>query len=154
MTLPVILTRRDDPCRSHACSACCHDIEMILTEEDVARLRRMRPGVDFYEEADDGFLQLRTRDGPPARGAKAAPGASPRPCVFLSDEGACTVHDDRPEGCRLYPATWDGAAAGLDDLYCPHTDDFLLTSQVAAATRRLAMRLERERRERLASRSG
>lgn len=150
--LPVLpsVPARGNPCLDNACSACCHEIEMLLTEDDLARLVALRPGEDFWFRADDGFLQLRTRDGP-----SAMPGAG-RPCWFLSPEGRCTVHDWRPEGCRLYPAAWDEGlrAAALDEDYCPHTDGFLLPRATEDAVRRLADRLEAERRARLARPDG
>ncbi len=141
-SLPLARGRDAPPCETEPCSQCCHDIEMLLTEADLKRLRAVRPSDDFWEEADDGYLQLLTRDGPPARGS---PGG--RPCIFLGSDGRCTVWADRPEGCRLYPAVWDDGlrAAVLDADYCPHTDGFDLPPAMNDATRRLAARLERER---------
>lgn len=147
------------PCLTRRCSACCHDIEMLLTDADLARLGATRPGEDFWFLADDGYLQLRTRAGPPAAGWQGGPllpvpaGARPRPCVFLDDAGRCSVHDVRPEGCRLYPAVWDDALRGaeLDADYCPHTDGFTLDAAATDAVRRLAATLERERRARAGS---
>lgn len=146
MSLPAIPVKGANPCVANGCSRCCHDIEMILTEADVTRLRAARPGVDFFFRAEDGYLQLRTRNGPPARGGEG------RPCVFLAADGRCGVHDIRPEGCRLYPAVWadDLRDAELDDIYCPHTDGFLLDSPTRQAARALALRLEAERVARLA----
>lgn len=142
--LPSLPTRGGNPCLENGCSACCHDIEMLLTEEDLARLRALRPGEDFWTEADDGYVQLRTRDGPAAAGGEGAP------CWFLGDDGRCTVHEDRPVGCRLYPAVWDEGLreAVLDADYCPHTDGFRLPRAFHDATRRLAERLANERRAR------
>lgn len=148
MALPSIpVVGPTDPCTLHGCSACCHDVEMILTEADLERLRAARPDEDFWFEADDGHLQLRTRDAPPAAGSHAAPGASPRPCWFLDAAGRCTVWEDRPEGCRLYPAFYDETLreVALDDDYCPHTDGFRLPRATADAVVRLARRLESER---------
>lgn len=148
---------RGNPCFEHQCSACCHDIEMLLTDADLERITAARPGLDFWFRADDGYLQLRTRDGPPATGAwggdgrgPAPGGESPRPCIFLDPSGACGIHAVRPEGCRLYPAVWDDALRGaeLDADYCPHTDGFLLPRATEDAVRRLAERLEAERAQR------
>jgi len=130
-----------DPCSRHGCSACCHDIEMILTDADLARLRAARPDEDFWFLADDEYLQLRTRDGPPAAGGEG------RPCWFLEPTGRCGVWADRPEGCRLYPAFYDETIreAALDLDYCPHTEDFRLPRAVHDAVRRLGQRLQAER---------
>ena len=137
------------PCLERGCSACCHDVEMLLTEADVRRITAMRHGLDFWFTAEDGHRQLRTRDGP------AAKGGTGKPCVFLAPEGTCTIHAARPEGCRLYPAVVDQEATAanavhLDVEFCPHTDGFLLPMATKDAARRLAHRLETE----LAARSG
>ena len=149
-SIPLALGRLESPCSSEVCSQCCHDVEMLLTDSDVRRISaalavRQPAGsapTDWHFRADDGFLQLRTRDGPPARGS---PGG--RPCVLLGDDGRCTVWDVRPEGCRLYPAIWDEGLreAVLDEDYCPHTDGFRLPRSLHDATRRLAARLHAER---------
>jgi hypothetical protein len=147
MTLPTLpqIGARGNPCLDHGCSACCHDIEMLLTDADLERIAAARPGMDFWFRADDGYAQLRTRDGPPAAGGEG------RPCIFLAPDGRCSIHEVRPEGCRLYPAVWDDSLrdAELDDLYCPHTDGFLLEPPVRDAARRLAQRLHAERDRRL-----
>ena len=142
--LPSIPVKGAMPCIERGCSACCHDIEMLLTEDDLRRLSRERPGEEFWFVADDGYLQLKTRAGPAAKGGQG------RPCWFLSPDGTCSVHASRPEGCRLYPAVWsdDLRAAELDQDYCPHTDGFLLPAATNDAVRRLAQRLQDERRRR------
>ncbi len=132
---------------------------MLVTEADLTRLRgavakgqagvpEARPSqdADWFFLADDGYLQLKTRAGPPARGS---PGG--KPCVFLGHDGLCTVWYDRPEGCRLYPAIWDelDGRAVLDEDYCPHTDGFRIPRSMDDATRRFASRLESERAARL-----
>lgn len=129
------------PCLEHGCSACCHDIEMLLTDEDVARISAAKPGTEFWFLAEDGHRQLKTRDGPAARGG------SGKPCVFLSPDGTCSIHSVRPEGCRIYPAVWDEDAhrVHLDQEYCPHTDGFLLAPATRDAALRLVNRLQAQR---------
>ncbi len=119
---------------------------MLLTNDDVLRLRAARPGLDFQFRTEDGYVQLRTRDGP------AAPGMKGKPCIFLDPVGRCSVHAERPEGCRLFPAVWDDEAQKviLDAQYCPHTTEFLVPSATADAVRRLAGRLHAERDARVA----
>ncbi len=141
MTLPSIPTipRSTSPCITRGCSACCHDTEMLLTNDDILRLSVDHADEPFWHEVD-GYLMLRTKDAPPA------PGQSGRPCWFLSADGRCTVHEARPEGCRLYPAIYDVDAmkAILDDEHCPHTDGFRLPQITADAVARLARRLQDE----------
>lgn len=141
------------PCMTRGCSACCHDVEMLLTDADLERIRGVTGRDDFWFQADDGYLQLRTKAAPPAVGWQGGPllpiptGAPPVPCTFLNVAGECTIHDVRPEGCRLYPAVWDDALRGaeLDSDYCPHTDGFGLPPATVDAVRRLATKLETER---------
>ena len=139
--LPVIPYKEGNVCLESGCSACCRGTEMLLTEADVARIRAMRPGLDFLFTADDGFLQLRTRSEPT------------EPCVFLAADGRCSIHAVRPEGCRLYPAVWaeDLRTAELDKDYCPHTEGFLLPRSTNDAVARLAQRLQDERKRRISS---
>lgn len=113
---------------------------MLLTEADVLRIAVARPDVDFAKRTTDGYLQLQTRDAP------AAPGGTGRPCVFLDPTGRCSIHDLRPEGCRLYPAYWDEERneARLDGDHCPHTRGFLLPQATRDAVRRLAEKLHTE----------
>lgn len=157
--LPQVPFRSGNPCMEHQCSACCHDIEMLLTESDLERIQAAKAGMDFFFRADDGYLQLRTRDPPAAAGAWGGPtpdpatvSTQPRPCIFLDPTGACSIHDIRPEGCRLYPAVWDEGLrdAELDDMYCPHTDGFALPRVTRDAVSRLAARLQSERKARMA----
>ena len=138
-SLPVIPLKGGNVCITAKCSACCLETEMLLTESDVRRIRSARPNLDFFFQAPDGHFQLKTRDEPG------------RPCVFLSAAGRCTIHEIRPEGCRLYPAVWDSATgrAHLDNAHCPHTSGFVLAPATQDAVRRLAARLEREAAERL-----
>ncbi len=151
--LPQIPTKGGNPCMDHGCSACCHDVEMLLTNADLARIQQARPGEDFYFQADDGYLQLRTKDAPPAAGWQGGPDLPipselrPQPCHFLNADGACSIHAIRPEGCRLYPAVWDDALRGaeLDTDYCPHADGFALPQATVDAVQRLADKLESER---------
>lgn len=117
------------PCARHACSECCHDTEMPLTEDDAARLVALgHARAAFSRVLPDGTLALRTRDEPRADGK--------RPCFFLRD-GLCSVYDDRPAGCRTYPfvLTPEGRLARDED--CPWRAEF--ASQ--PATRRRLLRI-------------
>lgn len=154
-SLPVIPVKQGMPCLEQGCSACCHDTEMLLTLSDVERIQAARPDTQFHFVADDGFLQLRTRDAPPVSGWQGGPSQSstlaanvaPRPCIFLNNVGHCSIHDVRPEGCRLYPGVWDEEIrkAALDAEHCPHTAGFNLAAGTKDALQRLATRLVAER---------
>jgi hypothetical protein len=87
---------------SVACfNACCADLRLILTPYDILRLKR-RLGLPAAE-----FLEMYAREAgtqgasfPMVRLAMAQGPASP--CPFVRAEG-CSVYEDRPGACRLYP---------------------------------------------------
>lgn len=105
---------------------------MLLTESDIARLRDA--GHDGFFEVREGWLVLQND---PDTGA----------CVFLGQDGRCTVHAIRPDGCRLYPLIFDeDAGPMLDREICPYTADFDAGAKDRSAVRRLRDQLVRERR--------
>lgn len=73
------------------CNRCCRDKRIQVNPYEVVRLARNR-GIstgDFIERHID-TEQMALRKSPDGS------------CVFLGSEG-CTVHEDRPLVCRLYP---------------------------------------------------
>ncbi len=83
------------------CSACCSGMgtSIVLDPLDVYRLTK-ELGKSFQELLKDS-LELNTVDGlilPNLKmtGAKEA-------CIFLNEEGRCTIHKSRPGICRLFP---------------------------------------------------
>lgn len=98
------------PCLEKGCSACCKGTEMPLSEEDLERLGKL--GHDpraFSLASTDGLLCLRNVNGR---------------CYFLAADGLCTVYDDRPEGCRLYPLVLsEETGEAVLDHDCPHKED-------------------------------
>ena len=106
------------PCLRNACHICCLDTRMTLTEADVGRLEAVGQR-GFYFVNDDHDLQLLNVDGH---------------CIFLVG-GRCSVHDDRPEGCRLYPLILDvGHNQVVRDTFCPHRDEFAVNPDLAVAS--------------------
>jgi Fe-S-cluster containining protein len=102
------VNNQKNPCLEHDCHECCVATTMTLTEEDVTRLTALGYR-KFYRVNQAGDLQLVNAGGR---------------CVFL-EEGLCSAHDHRPEGCELYPLILD-----LDEDrvirhdFCPHADEF------------------------------
>ena len=121
------------PCRELQCSACCVETAMTLTEADVRRLRGLGH-TGFWRQTASGDLQLLNRGGR---------------CVFLTAEG-CSVYDDRPEGCRLYPLVLDTERDVVrHDGFCPIADRFPITVELAAQLRRSVEAEAREAARRL-----
>jgi Fe-S-cluster containining protein len=124
------------PCLGNACHICCLDTRMTLTEADVGRLEAAGQR-GFYFVNDDHDLQLLNVDGH---------------CIFLV-EGRCSVHDDRPEGCRLYPLILDLSVDRVVlDTICPWARDFTFTREDEVQLRRSVVDEEREGRLRAAKR--
>ena len=93
---------------------CCSDLTLMLMPYDALRLRR-RLGM-----GSEAFLEQHTetvRDPEsmvPRVQVKMGDDAKKR-CPFLSDEG-CTVYEDRPSACRMFPLGRAAAAASASGL--------------------------------------
>jgi Fe-S-cluster containining protein len=128
---------RRNPCFEHDCHACCLNTRMTLTEADAARLEAAAQRYFFFVN-DDRDLQLINVDGH---------------CIFLVDS-RCSVHDDRPEGCRLYPLILDLSVDRVVlDAFCPWAKDFSFTQEDRVELRRSVTDEERENRIRAAVQS-
>lgn len=88
---------------------CCSDLTLLLMPYDALRLRRrlVLGSEDFLErftvtirDSDSGVprLEMKMGDDPNKR------------CPFLAEEG-CTVYEDRPGACRIFPLGRAAAAA-------------------------------------------
>ena len=123
-----------NPCFEHDCHICCLDTRMTLTEADVARLR-VAGHRRFFFVNDEQDYQLENVDGH---------------CIFLV-EGRCSVHDDRPVGCRTYPMILDLSVdrVVLDDV-CPWTSEFSFSQEDEVRLRKAVIDEESERRLRAA----
>jgi Fe-S-cluster containining protein len=112
--------KRENPCFEHECHMCCLNTRMTLTEADAARLEAAGHR-DFFFVNDDEDLQLRNVDGH---------------CVFLAED-RCSVHDDRPEGCRFYPLILDLSVNRVVlDAFCPWAKEFNFTRDDRVELRR------------------
>lgn len=105
---------------------CCGDVNILLTPVDVLRLAR-RAGLTTKEFLDTHTLMpitrdlhlpvvlLRMRDDPARR------------CPFVDEKG-CTVYEDRPWACRMYPLgmALPPARAGMtpEPVYFVFEEDF------------------------------
>lgn len=124
----------ENPCFVHHCHLCCLNTRMTLTEADAARLDAAGQR-DFFFVNDDCDLQLLNVDGH---------------CIFLVN-GLCSVHDDRPEGCRLYPLILDLSVDRVVlDSFCPWATDFEFNRDDTVELRRSVTDEEREARLRAA----
>ncbi len=87
-----------------SCRHCCTNTEMILLREDVERIEKAGFRRDSFAELRNGFLRLKNREDY---------------CVFLGENGRCTIYDYRPLGCRVYPLIYDMSRGVVFDQECP-----------------------------------
>lgn len=124
----------DSPCLRHGCAVCCHDTEMPLTGDDIARLVALgHPREAFVRYGDDGIATLQTVEPATAHG---------KPCYFLR-EGRCSVYADRPAGCRIYPLVMNERGRVVRDEDCPHRGEFPLDPSALRRIQRVVSNLER-----------
>lgn len=97
-------------CGDLNCSQCCHNREIILTQEDVDRLCYM----GHYEQT----FAVPSRHGMNLRELCFIKGD----CIFLKS-GKCAVYENRPTACRIFPYTLTEKGEGIDH-NCPHHEEF------------------------------
>ncbi len=100
---------------------------MMLTAEDIERIEGLGYR-DFFLKRD-GFFMLKNVDGK---------------CIFLDENGRCSIYEHRPEGCRYYPMVYDISSKKVVlDNYCPYSREFSLENE--EKLRDLAMRIMNRR---------
>lgn len=90
-----------DDCKG--CSACCHGMgsSIVLDPLDVHRL--MSHFQTRFEVLLEDKIELNIVDGVILPNLKMNTQAEGEPCVFLDTEGRCSIHEDRPGICRIFP---------------------------------------------------
>ena len=90
-----------DDCKG--CSACCHGMgsSIVLDPLDVHRL--MSHFQTRFEVLLEDKIELNIVDGVIRPNLKMNTQAEGEPCVFLDAEGRCSIHEDRPGICRIFP---------------------------------------------------
>jgi len=97
-------------CQSSNCSLCCRNREVILTKKDITKLLTF----GHYEQV----FAKPSRHGMNLKELIFVNGD----CVFLKSN-KCSVYENRPMACRIFPYCSDGSASGIDN-ECPHADEF------------------------------
>ena len=84
------------------CSQCCRDraAGIVLDKYDVALLKESL-NYSFEGLLNAGLVDLRVIDGVvlPTLGTKN----KTEECIFLNENGRCSIHDARPGICRMFP---------------------------------------------------
>jgi len=107
---------------------------MPLTKKDVVRIRKKGYKTDEFTYEKDGELHLRNRM---------------KKCFFLK-EGRCSIYEDRPEGCRIYPLIYDSDSRKfITDELCPHRSEFKVEEGDKDRLKSLLRRVEKEKARRI-----
>ena len=82
-------------------NSCCKDVTIFLTPLDAVRLRTAlgMSSTEFLEKYTHRLISQTT--GLPAVALKMSANEA-KTCPFVTEKG-CSVYDDRPYSCRLYP---------------------------------------------------
>ena len=97
------LVEKFSPCKM-GCDGCCHTQVSVTDDEAVLLAQRVEDGLvidmarlELQAEAQndsDAYYKIKYQD---------------RRCVFLDDEGACRVYEDRPSVCRTNAVIGDAS---------------------------------------------
>lgn len=88
------LIAKFSPCKM-GCDGCCHTQVSVTDDEAQLLMVRINEGVSFSQERLD--LQMKAENDSDAYYKISYPD---RRCVFLDEQGACNVYEDRPSVCR------------------------------------------------------
>lgn len=88
------------------CGVCCQQTEMLLSEQDAARLEKAGFHLNEFQRHDrQGYTKLRNQKGY---------------CFFYdTKKRRCRAYKVRPEGCRLYPVIHSVEDGIIVDDLCP-----------------------------------
>lgn len=82
------------------CGECCRDNQVFLFQEDFKRISEKHP--DIYDMLDKNKSEYYIRN----------------PCGFLDNMNKCSIYDDRPNICEIYPFSISHAYAGIALYMC------------------------------------
>lgn len=97
-------------CQKYECSLCCKDREVVLTRKDITKLLTYGHYEQVFSRPSKyghNIKELIFVDGE---------------CVFLKND-RCTVYNNRPTACRIFPYSIDECGGCVDDA-CPHSNEF------------------------------
>ena len=90
-----------DDCKG--CSACCHGMGSSIVPDPLDVHRLMSHFQTRFEVLLEDKIELNIVDGVILPNLKMNTQAEGEPSVFLDAEGRCSIHEDRPGICRIFP---------------------------------------------------
>src|SRR5512143_2336519 len=99
------------------CGECCKETEMLLSNEDIERLKRKGYAETSFVKFDQqGYATLQNVNGN---------------CFFFNPEKTtCRERANRPLGCRIYPVMLDEDRGIVIDNICPSASTFTVKQKM------------------------
>ncbi len=120
-------------CLKNKCYKCCIKTEMLLSINDVEKIKSLGFKEDYFLIKRNGWLKLKNKHGK---------------CIFLKN-GKCIIYNFRPLGCRLYPLIYDESKGLTIDKLCPFNKEFKASKTDRKVLIKFIRILKKERIERL-----
>jgi hypothetical protein len=106
---------------------------MILSSDDIKKIEGLGFKKDFFVVQKDGWLMIKNHDGR---------------CVF-HDGSKCTIYENRPIGCKLYPVIFDkDKSCAVFDMDCPHRNCFEMSDSIINELYAVVRKVEYEKSKR------
>jgi Fe-S-cluster containining protein len=106
---------------------------MLLSSDDIKKIEQLGFKKDFFVVQKDGWLMLKNHDGK---------------CVF-HDGSRCTIYDNRPVGCKLYPVIFDkDENCAVFDNDCLHRNCFEMSETIINKLYAVVRKVEYEKSKR------
>ena len=120
-------------CLKNKCAQCCIDTMMILSNDDIKKIKNLGFKKEYFVLKKEGWLMLKNINGR---------------CVF-HDGSKCTIYKNRPIGCKLYPVIFDkdNKCAVLDN-DCSYRNCFKISNPLIKKLNNVVKKLEYERSKR------
>jgi Fe-S-cluster containining protein len=124
-----VMRKIRDTCLQYRCVKCCLNREMPLSSSDIRQMRSLGFSKSFFIVKRNGKRQLKNSAGR----------------RIFHNGRRCTIYNDRPEGCRLYPIILceDTGETALDS-YFPHHGKFQVTPSISREVIKLVRKLDVE----------
>ncbi len=99
--------------RCKNCGVCCVETEMLLSSEDIKRLEKKGHSKEYFLRInEDGYALLKNHNGH---------------CVFYNlSARKCSIYEDKPEGCSVYPVIFDEEKGIIIDDICSAKDSITM----------------------------
>jgi hypothetical protein len=106
---------------------------MLLSYQDIENIEKKGYEKKYFVREHEGWFQLKNANGR---------------CIFHNGD-KCTIYEDRPAGCRLYPVVYEkNSRSAILDNECPLRHCFIPTKPKEEQLFKLVSVLESERGQR------